>query len=216
MAAPYAQPAQPAGHNAPPWRPPPSAGPTGKSSAAIPPADMLLPYVDQSTLNALANLGKFIEFGDLHPDALAPNSTQATKTQVAFDPDNRGVATFTTEVKRKTIDDFDTTTSINNSQPASSTTSPMVPTSAPVETKHRATPATPVSNDQPGYRLHRNNKRTAPGPHNWPIRRATSAMGWQENGKRMYPILVAVQFGDTASAVVPPQPPPKPAYLAGS
>ncbi|XP_070555340.1 uncharacterized protein [Ptychodera flava] len=56
MAAPYSQLAQPAGHNATPWRPPPRAGPTGNTSAAIPPADLLLPYVDQSTLNALANL----------------------------------------------------------------------------------------------------------------------------------------------------------------
>ena len=76
-------------------------------TAIIPPASLHLPYVQPSLLSSLADQGKFIELADLHPDTLKPSSAQATKTHIAFDPDQPGIATFTTHVKRKNIDSYE-------------------------------------------------------------------------------------------------------------
>jgi hypothetical protein len=73
-------------------------------NATIPPAEMNLPFLDQATLNALSNKGKYFELSDFHPDNHLPKASSSMKTQLTFDPDNPSASCFTTHTKKKQID----------------------------------------------------------------------------------------------------------------
>jgi hypothetical protein len=78
-----------------------------KVPPTIPPAGLFLPYVEQSVLNNVADRGKFIELHEFHPDNTYTNVIPTLNTHVSLDPNNPGIATFSTSSRKKHVDTFE-------------------------------------------------------------------------------------------------------------